>query len=173
MENEKFEELVEQLLEDRGVGSDITLKGKATVRERDPETGEVLSEEEAENLVVYEGMEKIASYINGDAPASDFDYMAIGSGSTAEDVGDTSLVTREDISSAITSTIVGDGSGNNRVVQWEYTFTAGTGKSSIEEMGMFDGNTDGTDTMLNRVTFTAKDNENNDLQITYELTVGA
>lgn len=151
----------------------ITLKGIATIKEKDPVTDEVLSVEKQENVVVYDaGANQIANYIAGNTPSSHFEYMAIGSDGTAEGTGDTALGTQEAISSAITPSIVGDGSGNDRVVQWVNTFSAGAGTTSIEEMGMYNGSTGGTtDGLLNRVTFTAKDNVNNKLEITYELTV--
>jgi len=193
MEDEKLEKVVGQMVDsadkeklveklrnefgDRDIGGSMQLKGKATLEEKDPDTGEVIDSETKENVVVYDaGANQIANYIAGNTPASHFEYMAIGSDGTTEGTGDTQLGTQEKISTAITPSIVGDGSGNNRVVQWVYTFSAGSGStdaSSIEEMGMFNGNTgSGTDGMLNRVTFTAKDNLNNDLEITYELTVG-
>ena len=151
----------------------IEIKGIAKIKEIDPRTGEIIDEEISENTVVYDaGANQIANYIAGNTPTDHFEYMAIGSGGTEEGTDDTSLDTQEAISGAITPTVEGDGSGNNRVVQWVNTFSAGDGTTSIEEMGMFNGSTgSGTDGMLNRVTFTEKDNLNNDLEITYELTV--
>ncbi len=150
----------------------IEIKGIATIKEVDPDTGEVLSEETKENLIVHDaGSEQIADYIAGNTPANHFEYMAIGSDGTSATKDDTGLGTQTAISTAITPSVISGGT-YDRVVQWVHTFSAGDGGSSVEEMGMFNGSTGtGTDGMLNHLTFTAKDNQNNDLEITYELTI--
>lgn len=145
------------------------LKGTAIIREVDPETGEELSREEKENLITDVGAEEIAKYINDEEP-SQFIYMCIGSDGTAPAAGDTALGTQED------NEEVGEDSGSisrsGKVVSWtDVVFNSGSGKSSIEEMAMCQGSDSTADAILNRVTFSAKDNEANDLLITYELEV--
>lgn len=154
----------------RNLSDAAVLTGIAKIQEVDPDTGEVVSEEEKKNTIVdVAGAETIASYIAGNSP-TDFAYMVIGSGDASAPADtDTSLETREDTSPSLSASVIST-DGASKGVQWSHTFSSGTGKSSIVEMGMFDGS--GTaDGMLNRLTFAAKDNANNDLQITYTLTV--
>lgn len=147
----------------RGVG----MKGTWTIKEIDTETGEVISEEIKENIVVDDGADRVAEYINGDS-VDDFDYMAVGDGAIAGDSpsSDTSaLVSEQDRSGALTSEIV-----DGNTVRWAHTFDAGDGKAALTEAGMFDDPSAGT--MLNHIIFdTEKDNENNDLQLTIDLEV--
>ena len=105
-----------------------------------------------------------------EAGISTFDYMAIGEGAVAAAAADTALGDEKDRSSQLTPTQVADG-GVYKKIQWEATFTAAAGNDAITEMGMFDAGAAGN--MFNRVVFTARDNENNDLKITYTLTVGS
>ena len=145
------------------------LKGTAIIREVDPETGEVVSKEEAENLITDVGAIEIAKYINDEEPPQ-FEYMCIGSDGTAAGAGDTALGSQED------NEEVGEDSGSisrsTKTVSWtDVVFNSGSGKSSIEEMAMCQGSDSTADPILNRVTFSAKDNANNDLLITYELEV--
>jgi len=154
----------------RSIDDALVLEGKATIEEINPETGETVSKETEKNIIVdVAGAETISSYLSGGVP-SDFVYMIIGVGSlTAPAEGDTDLSTRTDTSPSLSAGLVTVGGASKKVV-WSHTFASGTGKTSIVEMGMFDGTGTGAG-MLNRVTFTAKDNANNDLKVTYELTV--
>ncbi len=141
----------------------LKLKGKAKVQELDQD-GNVVSEEEKENVITDDGAGVIAQLI-GAKTVDDFEYMAIGSGTSAEGASDSSLGSEQDRSDSITSSV------NGKEVEWVYTFLAGAGKSAITELGMFNDPSDESGTMMNRLTFAAKDNENNDLRITYTLTV--
>jgi len=158
------------MTEARNLSDAALLTGEAKIEEIDPETDEVVSTETEKNVIVdTAGSETIANYITGGTP-TDFTYMIIGIGDTTAPVeGDTDLSTRTDTSPSLSATQVTTG-GVSKQVQWSHTFASGTGKTSIVEMGMFDGTA--TDAgMLNRLTFAAKDNANNDLKITYTLTV--
>lgn len=152
----------------RQIDHAVLLKGEATIEEIDPETEETISSETKENTVVdVAGAETITDYIAGNTP-TDFAYMIIGDGSTtAPAETDTDLSTRLSTSPSLTPTQTGT---PEKTVVWSHTFSSTTGNTSVEELGMFDGTATGAG-MLNRLTFTAKDNANNDLKITYKLTV--
>jgi hypothetical protein len=130
--------------------------------------------EKDKNVVVAAGREKIAQYIVDDtAVSADFRTMRIGSAATpaAPATGDTTLSNTVDSATGITPTRATTG-GVSNVAVWSTTFASGgTSKTSVNEQGMFDG-TGTAAAMLNRLTFTAKDNANNDLKLTYKLTVG-
>lgn len=146
---------------------DITVTGKATVKEEDPETGEVVSKETFSNVLVQDGAQKVAKYVNGDAP-TDIEWMAVGNGATAGNSPtgtESSLQTEQARSSSITSSVSGE------TVSWSNTFSAGTGTNDLSEMGMFDASGASSGTMLSYVIFSStKDNANNDLTIEYDLT---
>ncbi len=148
------------------------IKGKAIIKEINPESGEVVSKEVQENLIVQTGLNEIAKYLEANNSPATFEYMAVGDGATAgtsPSNGDTSLTNELDRSSAITP------SRTDNVVTFTYTFiqsSSSPDKSSLTEMGIFDSSTDDSGIMLNRIIFdTAKDNATNDLEITYEITV--
>lgn len=129
--------------------------------------------EKDKNVVVAPGREKIAQYIAGNAVSNDFVNMRIGSTATpaAPATNDTTLSNTVDSAASISPTIATSG-GVSNVVVWSTTFASGgTSKTSVVSQGMFDGTGTAAD-MLNRLTFTAKDNANNDLKLTYKLTVG-
>lgn len=135
---------------------------------------EINDTEMDKNVVVAPGREKIAQYIAGNAVSNDFVNMRIGSTATpaAPATNQTTLSNTVDEAVGITPTIATTG-GNSNVVVWSTTFASGgASKTSIVSQGMFDG-TGTAAAMLNRLTFTAKDNANNDLKLTYKLTVGA
>lgn len=146
----------------------IGLKGTFVTREKNPETGEIVSEKKVENLVVGVGAEKIAEYIAGDSPADDFAYLAIGDGTTEETKDDTELQNELERSESLSADIVEEDGYDRRIV-WSNTFSAGSGKDEITELGMFDADSEGV--MLNRVVDTARDNENNDLEVEYRLDI--
>lgn len=140
----------------------LKMRGIATIREINPKTGTVISEEKKQNIVTDAGAEAVVDYL-ADNAVDAFEFMAIGSGTTSVDESDTALEDEEDRSGAITPSTSG------KTITWEHTFSSGAGKSAITEMGMLNASSNGT--LFNHLTFTAKDNENNDLNITYDLTV--
>ncbi len=135
--------------------------------------GRVISVSEHKNLVVNTGKNHIAALIAGEAP-NVMTHMAIGNGDgnggALPPSSDQTQLQNELARSAATVTR-GTGSNANKVT-WEATFSASTGRDKITEMGIFNAASGGT--MLSRVVFSpAKDNQNNDLNLKYELTVGS
>jgi len=144
----------------------ISVMGEVNIKEINPITGEVVSDETFKNLVTNVGLAAIVDFLDGDNPTT-FDYMAIGSGTTPAAAGDTALETELDRSSSpITPT-----QPTATTISWVETFTAGAGKSAITEMGMLDADSVGN--LFNHLIFTARDNLNNDLQITYTVTIAS
>lgn len=102
-----------------------------------------------------------------------YDRMKIGSTTspTSPTEGNTQLSNTVATSPTLTPTQQSTGGAQKKVV-WSHTFASSTGRSSVVSLGMDTGTATGTNAhLLNRVTFSAKDNANNDLALTYELTV--
>jgi len=172
MEKEKLEDELTKVISKYNNTSDgINMKGKVKVREIDPETGEIISKEEKENIVVDDGAEAVVDGLDTGTMAG-FHYMAIGNGEIAGDspsATDSSLTTEQARSSEITPS-----QPSADTIEWVNTFAAGDGTVDITEMGMFDSGTADSGVMLNHIIFSnEKDNANNDLELTYQLTVNS
>lgn len=89
------------------------------------------------------GKNYLASMIKN-GTGSTFTYLAVGSGSTAESLADTSLQT-EITRVAITPTIV------DNVITFTGTLAGGVGTGTLREAGLFNDPSSGT--LLTRVTF--------------------
>lgn len=121
----------------------ITVTGKLNVILVD-EMGIVKEEHDFDNLVVTAGKGYIASRMK-DATATAMSHMAIGTGTTAAAVGQTTL-TSEANRQTLTSTNV-----NAAAVTYSATFGAGNGTGAITEAGLFNASSGGT--MLCRTVF--------------------
>lgn len=148
------------------MNENFKLKGKAIVRELN--NGKVISEEVFNNIVVEDGAERVAEYLAGESP-SDMVAMAVGDGATAGDAepdDQSALINELDRSTTISPT------RSDNEVEWLFTFDKDSGKENLSEWGLFDDTTSESGTMLSYIIFDVeKDNENNDLQIEYTLTV--
>ena len=155
----------------QGVNPDELEEGEAVCKHCGVKS-EVRESDVNKNLVVdVAGAEYIAQYIAGQNPG-DFVYMKLGSTATvtAPTEGDTQLSNTVRTSPSLTPTIEATG-GADKVVVWSNTFSSGT-ESSIVSLAMDTTTANGTGAkILNRVTFPAKDLANNDLAVTYKLTV--
>jgi len=112
------------------------------------ETGEVLESQEMCNLIVNDGLERVARLINGNS-STYFQALAVGTGATAPTNTDVALgaeVTR----SAATLTYEA-----SYKAKFQYTFSFG-GDYAITEAGIFDSATVSGSKMLARTTFAAK-----------------
>jgi hypothetical protein len=99
--------------------------------------GEIKDSREVKNLVVSVGKTFIASRMTG-AGAAVMSHMAIGSGTAAAVVGNTTLGT-ELARVALTSS-----SSSGAVATYEASFPAGTGTGAVTESGIFNAGTAGT-----------------------------
>lgn len=140
----------------------IKLTGELRITVTNPE-GNVKQEVVVPNLVVTVGKNFIASRMK-DATATAMTHMAIGSGTTAAAVGDTTLGT-ELGRVALTSTTV-----TANAVAYVATFPAGTGTGAVTEAGLFNASSAGT--LLCRTVFSVINKGAADtLGITWTVTV--
>jgi hypothetical protein len=113
----------------------ITITGALKIVLADAQ-GNVKDEREVKNLVVTVGKDFIASRMIGTSDAV-MSHMAIGTGTTAAAVGDTTLET-EGGRVALTSS-----TRTNNNVAYVATFPPGTGVGEITEAGIFNDSTGG------------------------------
>ena len=141
------------------------LKGDVLI-ERRKKDGTVIDSENLKNLIVNLGKESVARLICGDGSGiGAFGYIAIGTGTTAPAVGNTTLETeveREVATAAYEASYK---------ATFEKTFSFGSGISyAITEAGVLDEAIGGV--MLDRFTFTAKNvDADTDLYIKITITV--
>lgn len=136
----------------------LSLRGDVQVKLND----EVVLEKK--NLIVNTGKAFLANALTTSS-ASPFTHMAVGTGTTAAAVGDTSLTT-ELVRQAFTSSSV-----VANVVTLVTTYAAGTGTGALTEAGIFNASSSGT--LLSHVVFSAINKGSADsLTITWTITVG-
>tara|TARA_R110000772_G_scaffold3256_3_gene11761 strand:+ start:3546 stop:4013 length:468 start_codon:yes stop_codon:yes gene_type:complete len=142
----------------------IQMTGRLKIRTWDELTGVQKDYIEVDNLVVTVGKNYIASRMK-DATATAMSHMAVGTGTTAAAVGNTTLET-ELARVALTSTTV-----TAAVVSYVANFGAGTGTGAITEAGILNAGTAGT--LLCRTVFAVVNKGAADaMSITWEVTVG-
>lgn len=118
-------------------------------------------------VVTTAGVNAIVDALQGTFTLSDFKYHGMGTGGTAEAVGDTTLVTQVETRATGTQT---EGASAN-IYRSVATITA-TATRAIVEHGLFSASSGGT--LLDRSVFTVINLANGDsIQFTYELTLPA
>lgn len=123
-----------------------TLKGTWHICLYGPD-GVLKDERRGSNVITTNGLSFLASYLySGAAAASTFTmkYIAIGTDSTAEAVGNTALGTEAARQTGTVSYV------SSAIYKVTATFASGTGTGAIVEYGLFSSNTAGT--MLSRDT---------------------
>jgi len=151
------------------------LKGIITLRHK--RDGRVMSEERLENTITDAGIGQVSGLINGQVTDT-FQYLAIGSSSTAIGSGDNTLGVE------ITGPTGLDREIANTITQATDTITDDTARLkttyvntssstiSVREAGIFDTSTEDSGNMLGGETFAVKNMEANDeLQIQYDIVV--
>lgn len=143
----------------------MSVQGRLSVVLRDS-NGQVKQSYEVPNLVVNTGLAYITSRMK-DATDDVMSHMAVGSGATAADGGDTALETQIGSRVALTSTTV-----TANEIEYVATFAAGVGTGAVTEAGTFNAATAGT--MLCRTVFSVVNKGQDDtLQITWTITLNA
>jgi len=142
------------------------LKENWKIQTVDNLTGEIIQEEEKCNLIVNDGLERVAKLLNG-VSATYFRAIAIGTGTTGATNSDTELETEYTRELATLSYEA------SYKAKFTKTFTFGSGVAEdITEAGIFDSDTVSGSSMLARTTFTAKAvGADVDLIVTAEITV--
>jgi hypothetical protein len=158
----------------------LKFKGEVISRYKDPKTGEYIegSEQIDTNMVVDGGAVEIVKWLANSSAAADgaFKYMALGSGSTAAGHAQTALVSEYTgvgtyVRISGTQSVQAESSYGNKVYQVIAEFPAFAGGSAAREYGLFDQLAAGGTMLIRAVFAVARDNENNNLEITYKLTV--
>ena len=141
------------------INDQISLKGALTITKN----GEVIRE--IDNLVVTAGKELLASRLAGNS-GSVISYMAVGTGTTAAAIGNTTLATEVDRNALSVS----GGTASGAAVTYATTWLAGDATGALTEAGLFTASSGGT--MLARTVFAAVNKGADDLvTISWTVTV--
>lgn len=141
------------------------LTGNLKVKLTD-EFGNLKEEREFKNLVVTAGKQWVAALMQSGS-GTPMGYMAVGTGTTAAVVGDTTLETEL---SRVALTVNG-GTRTGASIDYEATYGAGVATGALTEAGLFTLNSGGT--MLSRVVYSVINKGAADtLTITWTVTVG-
>jgi hypothetical protein len=142
----------------------MTLRGHVLVELLD-ETGQVKDSREVDNLIVTTGRNMIVDRLLAAPTLGVPTHMAVGTGTTAEAVGQTALTTESARVALTTKTR----SGNVLTLVGDYA--AGVATAALTEAGVFDAASAGN--MHSRVVFAAINKGANDtLKITWTWTIG-
>jgi len=149
-------------MENEGLG----ITGEVIVEELEPGTENVRSREVCKNIICAGCAVALATAIVSAAAPTSFNWMILSTSQTAVARATTAIpATRFSCASAITPTRVGS------VITWVNTFVAQVGASPIWKFGM-ENSTAGSGYLLNETLFSAsKDNVNNDVRVTYNLSI--
>lgn len=144
----------------------LEMKGKVEIVLKDSD-GNIKDQETIDNLIVTVGKVHVADQLAEQSQAA-MSHMAIGTGSVAPVVGNTSLGT-ELSRKTFDSKTQGIAPNNNQII-FETTWGTGEGVGAITEAGIFNASSGGT--MLNRATFAVKNKASDDvLFITWTVTI--
>ena len=120
-----------------------------------------------ENVITNNGKASVAALILADVSETPYDYIAIGTGTTAASASDTALETETHRAAATGSRTTTNVTNDTAQLQATFNFSA---SYSITESGVFNASTGGT--MLCRQTFSAINVSAGDsLQVTWKITV--
>jgi len=126
----------------------LKAKGTLVIELRD-EHGNIKDYREENNLVVDLGLAFIASRMqSADAPV--VSHMAVGTGGTAENGSQTTLV-NESYRQSLSATTLTTTNVANDTVQYQASFAAGNGTGELVEAGLFNASSAGT--MVSRTVF--------------------
>jgi len=117
----------------------LSPKGELKIVLRDKD-GNIKDERLVKNLVTTAGKTYIAARMTDTSQPTDMSHMAIGTGSTAAAVGDTTLGTE----SARVALTGAEGSPSTNTIVYTATFGAGTGTGALREAGVLNASSGGT-----------------------------
>jgi putative flippase GtrA len=132
----------------------INIKGKIKLICKDIH-GNIKWQVEKDNLIVSAGKAQIA-LLAGDASATPFTYLAVGTSNTATAAGQTALlaeITDSGLARAAATVTRTTTTVTNDTLNLAYTWTA-SGTKTVEEIGVFNASSSGT--MLGRALTTSK-----------------
>jgi len=148
------------------MNENIKLKGQFNFKHI--RNGRVIDERTYDNIIVNDGKAAVAGLMLADVTGIDkFDYIAIGTGTTAESATQTALITEVMRANATGSRVTTNVTNDTAQLVATFNFTS---SYAITEAGVFNASTAGT--MLCRKVFSAINVANGDsLQVTYKVTV--
>lgn len=117
----------------------LSPKGELKIVLRDKD-GNIKDERLVKNLVTTAGKTYIAARMTDTSQPTDMSHMAIGTGSTAAAVSDTTLGTE----SARVALTGAEGSPSTNTIVYTATFGAGTGTGALREAGVLNASSGGT-----------------------------
>jgi hypothetical protein len=117
----------------------LSPKGELKIVLRDKD-GNIKDERLVKNVVTTAGKTYIAGRMTDTSQPTDMSHMAIGTGSTAAVVGNTTLET-ENARVALTGA---EGSPSTNTIVYTATFGAGTGTGALREAGVLNAASSGT-----------------------------
>jgi hypothetical protein len=129
------------------------------------ESGEVLRDETIKNLIVTVGKTAVASSLVT-VPGAAFGWMAVGTGTTAAALADTTL-------GAEAARVASSTSSSSNVATFVGTYGAGVATAALTEAGLFNVVTANSGTLLSHVVFAVVNKGATDtLVITWTVTCG-
>lgn len=147
------------------LNENLNVTGKLRVAIWD-EFGNIKEDFTTENLVVTSGLNWIAARMVDTNEPNQMSHMSIGDDNTAAALGQTAL-----LSELGRVTLTGtEGTPSNNTVEYEATFSPGTGTGAIVEAGIFNASSAGT--MLCRTVFDVVNKGASDtMTITWTITI--
>ena len=149
----------------------VKLRGEFIIELKDKK-GKVKDKRYIRNTITNAGMAEVANLIAGVSSPVAFTYLALGIGTTAaavtdttleSEITDTGLARHSATASRVTTNVTND------TAQLVYTWTA-TGAKAVTECGMFNNASAGT--LLGRQVFSAINTANSDqITVTYKIVV--
>jgi len=146
----------------------IKIRGWVIAEELIPGTDIVLSREEGENIICAGGADALAGVLIGGTPVL-FNYMVTSDSEAVEARATTAIPAVRNISAIIVPTK--NITPPTSIVTWVNTFAAMTGATTTWQFGMESATPSGG-SLWNQYKFTvSKDNWNNDLKLTYNVSI--
>lgn len=146
----------------------IKIKGQIIAEEFLPGTDILVSREVGDNIICKGGADAIATAFTT-GTLTTFNYMVISTSTSAVLRATTAIPATRFISAVIVPTVAL--TATTSITTWVYTFPAQAGASPIWKFGM-ESTTPAGGVLLNEYMFAAaKDNVNNDLKLTYNVSV--
>jgi len=141
-----------------------------------PGTDILVAVEEGDNVIGSKGADAITNGLDTGTIAT-FNYMAISAATTPDPAVRATTTVPGSMTPTITkfmSTVINpsvDNTTPTSKISWVFTFTAASGRTAIKQFGMETTGTGSGDCFNTYIFAVVKDNTNNDLKLTYTVSV--
>ena len=146
-------------------GNQVALTGRWTMILRGPD-GKLKAVRKGKNIVVTAGKNNLAAHLADVATAYPMKYLAIGTGGTAEDAGQTALVTEN------CTRVTGVQSDTDNKYKVTGTFAAANGTGAVVEYGLFNQAAVGGTMFCRDVESVFNKGASDSLEVICEITLG-